>query len=129
MPKYTFEEIKRLLSDCVYEHKCEAELWLTFADKPYQYMIIIYGSHCSFQRCGKKAEQSGEYDYASLDELYKARQIDDIIPYKHGTQHLTRILNHLSEDQRVLVPGLRQGSDPHPVHRSKCRLRRRKESG
>ncbi len=79
MPKYTFEEIKRLLSDCVYEHKCEAELWLTFADKPYQYMIIIYGSHCSFQRCGKKAEQSGEYDYASLDELYKARQIDDII--------------------------------------------------
>lgn len=40
MPKYTFEEIKRLLLKCINEHKCEAELRLEFADKQYEYMIM-----------------------------------------------------------------------------------------
>ncbi len=79
MPKYTFEEIKRLLLNCRKEHKWEAELRLIFADKPYEYMIIMYDKHCSFQRCGKQKEQSGEYKYATLEELYRAQQVDGII--------------------------------------------------
>lgn len=79
MSHHTFDEMKRLLLKCISEYDCEAELRLSFADKPYEYMIIIYDNHCSFQRCGKKEEQSGEYEYVTLDELYKAEQIDGII--------------------------------------------------
>lgn len=79
MPGYTFEKIKRQLLKCIKEYKWEAELRLIFADKPYEYMIILYENHCSFQRCGKQKEQSGEYHYADLDELYRAQQMDDII--------------------------------------------------
>ena len=43
-------------------------------------MIIIYKDHCSFQRCGSNNKKSsGEYNYKSLDELYTAAQVDDII--------------------------------------------------
>jgi len=79
MIKYTFEEIKRLLLKSINEHKCEAELSLIFIDNPNEYMIIIYEDHCSFQRCGNIENKSGEYNYATLDELYRAKQIDDII--------------------------------------------------
>ena len=79
MPKYTFEEIKALLLKCINEHKWEAELTLTFSDKPDEYMIIIYEDHCSFQRCGTAEKQSGEYNCATLDKLYSAEQMDGIV--------------------------------------------------
>ena len=79
MAKYTFEEIKTLLLKSINEDHIEAELSLTFKNKSNEYMIIIYDDHCSFQRCGSLQEQSGEYDYKTLDELYKAQQIDNII--------------------------------------------------
>lgn len=79
MAKYTFEEIKTLLLKSINEDHIEAELSLTFKNKSNEYMIIIYDVHCSFQRCGSLQEQSGEYDYKTLDELYKAQQIDNII--------------------------------------------------
>ncbi len=47
-------------------------------------MIIIYDDHCSFQRCGSLEEQSGEYNYKTLDELYKAQQVDGIIIERLG---------------------------------------------
>lgn len=71
MPKYTFEEIKELLLKSIYENNCEAELRLIFYNKPEEYMIIIYDDHCSFQRCGIEDKASGEYNYKTLDELYK----------------------------------------------------------
>lgn len=79
MPEFTFEEIKASLLKCINEYGCEAELSLIFSDRPNEYMIIIYEDHCSFQRCGIAKEQSGEYEYATLDELYTAQLIDDII--------------------------------------------------
>ena len=78
MLSFTFAEIKTLLLKSISEYRCEAELRLIFSDRPCDYMIIIYEDHCSFQRCGNVKEQSGEYDYATLDELYLAQQIDDI---------------------------------------------------
>lgn len=41
-------------------------------------MIIIYDDHCSFQRCGKVKEQTVS-NYKTLDELYKAKQVDGIM--------------------------------------------------
>ena len=79
MPEYKFEEIKAMLLECIRQHGCEAELRLTFSDKPHEYMIIIYDGRCSFQRCGTEEKQSGEYDYLTLDELYRARLIDSIV--------------------------------------------------
>lgn len=79
MLRLDFEEIKTLLLKCINEYACEAELSITFADRPNEYMVIIYEDHCSFQRCGKAEEQSGEYNYATLDELYRAQLMDDII--------------------------------------------------
>ena len=79
MPKITFEEIKSLLLKSINECDCEVELSFTFADKDNEYMIIIYHDHCSFQRCGTSEQQSGEYNYPTLDELYKAQQIDNIV--------------------------------------------------
>lgn len=38
MPKYTFEEIKAMLLECIRQYGCEAELSLTFADRPHEYM-------------------------------------------------------------------------------------------
>lgn len=79
MPKFTLEEIKAFLLKCINEYGCEAELSLKFSNKTNEYMIIIYEGHCSFQRCSSAKEQSGEYDYTTLDELYAAQLIDDII--------------------------------------------------
>lgn len=78
--EFTFEEIKTLLLKSIDEYHCEAELHIFFADNPEEYMIIIYKDHCSFQRCGSNDKKSsGEYNYKSLDELYTAAQVDDII--------------------------------------------------
>ncbi len=79
MAKYSFEEIKNLLLKSINDDHIEAELRLIFENKSYEYMIIIYDDHCSFQRCGTPEEQSGEYNYKTLDELYKAPQVDDIV--------------------------------------------------
>ena len=68
MTNYTFEEIKGLLLKSIQEHDFESELRLCFHD-----------NHCSFQRCGNPKEASGEYNYESLDELYKAQQVDGIV--------------------------------------------------
>ncbi len=79
MPEYTFEEIKAMLLECIRQYGCETELCLTFADRINKYIIIIYYSHCSFKHCRTAEEQSGEYNYPTLDELYRARQIDSIV--------------------------------------------------
>ena len=79
MAKYTFVEIKNFALKSIKEDHIEAELRLVFKDRSYEYMIIIYDDHCSFQRCGSFEEQSGEYNYETLDELYKAQQVDGII--------------------------------------------------
>ena len=79
MTNYTFEEIKGLLLKSIQEHDLESELRLCFHDNPNEYMIIINDNHCSYQRCGNPKEASGEYNYESLDELYKAQQVDGIV--------------------------------------------------
>lgn len=79
MRHYTFEEIKELLLKSICEQDCEAELSLFFNNNPNEYMIIIYHDHCSFQRCGILQEQSGEFNYRTLEELYKAQQVDGIL--------------------------------------------------
>ena len=73
------EEIKTLLLKSIDEYECEAELRLFFENNPNEYMIIIYKDRCSFQRCGNIKKSSGEYYYKTLDELYTATQVDDII--------------------------------------------------
>lgn len=78
MARYTFEEIKELLLKSINENQIEAELRLTFNDKSNEYMIIIYDDHCSFQRCGKLEEQTVA-NYKTLDEMYKAQQVDNIV--------------------------------------------------
>ena len=78
MAKYTFEEIKNLLLKCINEYHIAAELRLIFHNKSNEYMIIIYDDHCSFQRCGKLEEQTVA-NYKTLDEMYKAQQVDNII--------------------------------------------------
>lgn len=77
MAEYTFEEIKELLLKSIDEYDCEAELTIKFSDKSYDYMIIIYDNHCSFQRCDSGL--TGEKDYKTLDTMYKAQQIDNIV--------------------------------------------------
>lgn len=78
MAKYTFEEIKKLLLKIINEEYIEAELTLVFDDKSHDYMIIIYEDFCSFQRCGTIEEQTVA-NYKTLDELYEAQQVDNII--------------------------------------------------
>ena len=78
MAKYTFEEIKSLLLKSINEEHIEAELRLVFKDKPDEYMITIYDGMCSFQRCGNIERQAVAY-YKTLDELYTAEQVDNII--------------------------------------------------
>ena len=77
MAKYTFEKIKKLLLKSINENNYELELTIRFVDKINSYMIIIYADHCSFQKCDKGLTE--EKNYKTLDELYKAQQIDDII--------------------------------------------------
>lgn len=80
MLKYSFEDIKTLLLKSIKE-KYEAELYVIL--NHYEYMIIIYEDHCSFQKCGYKDNNdyipsSGEMCFQTLDELYHAQLIDDI---------------------------------------------------
>ena len=56
---------------------CESELTIRFIDRDNVYMIIIYDDHCSFQRCDSGL--TGEKNYKTLNEMYNAQQIDDII--------------------------------------------------
>ena len=84
---FTFEEIKTLLLKSIDEYDCEAELRLFFENNSNEYMIIIYKDRCSFQRCGNIKKSSGEYYYKTLDELYTATQVDDIILKKDWNQH------------------------------------------
>ena len=78
MTKYTFEEIKTLLLKSINEEHIEAELRFVFKDKSDEYMIIIYDDMCSLQRCGNIERQTVAY-YKTLDELYVAEQVDNII--------------------------------------------------
>lgn len=73
----TFETIKTLLLKSIREYGCEAELSLCFSNKPYTYMIIIYETCCTFQRCDRG--MSGEDLYDTLDGLYQAQLIDGIV--------------------------------------------------
>ena len=68
-----------MLLKSIQDHDFESELSLYFNDNPNKYIIIICEDHCSFQRCGAPEEISGEYNFESLDELYKALQIDGIV--------------------------------------------------
>ena len=77
--EFTFEAIKVLLLKSIDEYDCEAELRIFFENNPNEYMIIIYKDRCSFQRCGNIKKSSGEYYYKTLEELYTAKQVDDII--------------------------------------------------
>ena len=88
MAKYTFEEIKTLLLKSINEEHIEAELRLVFKDKPDEYMIIIYDDMCSFQRCGNMERQTVAH-YKTLDEMYVAEQVDNII--------LARDLDNITE--------------------------------
>ena len=77
--EFTFEEIKVLLLKSIEEYGCEAELSIYFEGNPHGYMIIIYKEYCSFQRCGTKEIRSGERKFKTLDELYRAIQVDNIV--------------------------------------------------
>ncbi|MDE6592562.1 MAG: hypothetical protein K2K57_05810 [Oscillospiraceae bacterium] len=77
MPQYSFEDIKALLQKSI-SLGFEAELSITFSDRPGEYMIIIYDDFCSFIKCGTEGE-SALQNYPSLDELYKAVQPDGIV--------------------------------------------------
>ena len=77
--EFRFDEIKDLLLKSIREYGCEAELRIFFANNPNEYMIIIYKDHCSFQRCGFNGTGSGERVFKTLEDLYKAEQIDDIV--------------------------------------------------
>lgn len=76
MAEFSFETIKKFLLKSI-ANGIEAELSLYLNGK--EYMIIIYGDRCSFQRCGIN-DRSGEHYFKSLDELYRAQQIDGIVP-------------------------------------------------
>lgn len=69
MEKHTFEEIKELLLKSINEDDCESELTIRFIDRD--------SAYCSFQRCD--GGLTGEKKYQTLDEMYKAQQIDNII--------------------------------------------------
>lgn len=75
MVAYDFQTIKTLLEKSI-KDGVEAELTLYLNQR--EYMIIIYKDHCSFQRCGYK-DGSGEWNFQSLEELYRAEQIDHIV--------------------------------------------------
>ena len=57
----------------------EPEIELYFQSRKNTYMIIKYSDFITFQRCGTIEEQSGEIRFNTLDELYNARTIDDIV--------------------------------------------------
>ena len=57
--------------------KGEPEFEICFMNQKNTYMIIKYDDHVSFQRCGVD-DRSGEYDYPSLELLYKTESVDGI---------------------------------------------------
>lgn len=57
----------------------EPEIEFYFKNRKNTYMIIKYNDYVTFQRCGIKAEQSGEIKFKSLDELCNSQTIDNII--------------------------------------------------
>ncbi len=75
MAKYSFDEIREKLYKMV-ANGWEPELSMFLYDK--EYMIIVYKSHCSFQRCGIN-DGSGEVNYDSLDKLYCTETVDNIL--------------------------------------------------
>lgn len=75
MPRFTFDEIKEILNKMIADD-IEPELSLFMYSK--EYMIIGFKDRCSFQRCGFN-DGSGEFFYDTLDDLYNATTIDDII--------------------------------------------------
>lgn len=75
MPKYSFEQIKEKLIRMVSDGN-EPELSLFMYDK--EYMIIGFSDRFSFQRCGY-SDGSGEFYYSTLDELYNAVTVDNIL--------------------------------------------------
>jgi len=75
MEKYSFSEIKKKLNEMIVAGD-EPELSLFMYGK--EYMIIGFKDGCSFQRCGA-SDGSGEYFYETLDELYNAITVDEIL--------------------------------------------------
>ena len=69
----SFEEFT-LLFDSI---RGEPEFEILFRDTKKEYMIIRFDDHVSFQRCGAY-DGSGEYNYASLQELYQTITVDGI---------------------------------------------------
>lgn len=74
MISYTkFKEI----FNCIRGRNPEIEFF--FNNRDHSYMIIKYSDYVTFQRCGYLQEQSGEIRFETLDELYNAQTIDDIV--------------------------------------------------
>jgi len=69
----SFEEFENLF----YRASGEPEFEVIFRSNSRTYMIIKYDDHVSFQRCGLY-DGSGESNYFTLRELYKAELIDEI---------------------------------------------------
>lgn len=67
-----------MLLKSINEEHIEAELCLVFKDKPDEYMITINDGMCSFHRCGNMERRTVAY-YKTLDELYTAEEVDNII--------------------------------------------------
>lgn len=67
-----------MLLKSINEEHIEAELRLVCKDKSDEYMITINDGMCSFQRCGNMERQTVAY-YKTLDELYTAEQVDNVI--------------------------------------------------
>ncbi len=56
----------------------EPEIRIIFDNRKSEYMIIKYSNYITFQRCGVD-DGSDEVIFKDLDDLYKARTIDDIL--------------------------------------------------
>lgn len=76
----TFERFKEVVKKILDDFPgWEPEIVLYFSDRPdKEYMIIVYGDECTFQRCGTN-DGSGEIWYKSLDELYESETVDGIL--------------------------------------------------
>jgi len=75
MPEYSYEEVKKKLTEIV-ATDLEPELSLFMYGK--EYMIIGFKDRYSFQRCGID-DGSGEFFYSTLDELYNSTTVDNIL--------------------------------------------------
>jgi len=75
MSTYTFNEVRKRFKKLI-EVGGEPELSLYMYGK--EYMIIGYDDSYSFQRCGSR-DGSGEFFYSTLDELYNAVTVDNIL--------------------------------------------------